>query len=53
MAKVFLHLAGVEKPPVSFLAGSNAVEWATSVVTQQQAQTEANPSWSVCTDDDG
>lgn len=28
-------------PPVSFVAGSDAVEWATGVITQQQTQLDA------------
>jgi NAD(P)-dependent dehydrogenase (short-subunit alcohol dehydrogenase family) len=32
LGKVILHLADIENPPVSFIAGSDAVQWATGVL---------------------
>lgn len=50
LAAVILHLAQVEKPPVSFVAGSDAVEWATDAIKQRQAQLDAWRNLSVSTD---
>jgi NAD(P)-dependent dehydrogenase (short-subunit alcohol dehydrogenase family) len=52
LAAVILHLAHIENPPVSFVAGSDAVEWATSVIKNQQAQLDAWRDLSVSTDGD-
>ncbi|MBB3112139.1 NAD(P)-dependent dehydrogenase (short-subunit alcohol dehydrogenase family) [Paenibacillus phyllosphaerae] len=40
LAKVLLHLAEVEKPPVSFIAGSDGLEWVTEVHKNLQSQIE-------------
>ena len=50
LAAVLLHLAQVEKPPVSFVASSDAVEWATGAIKQQQATLDAWRDLSVSTD---
>jgi NAD(P)-dependent dehydrogenase (short-subunit alcohol dehydrogenase family) len=50
LAKVLLRLAEVEKPPVSFVAGSDAVQWATSAIKQQQEQLDDWRELSVSTD---
>jgi NAD(P)-dependent dehydrogenase (short-subunit alcohol dehydrogenase family) len=50
LAAVLLHLAKVEKPPVSFVAGSDAVEWAKGAIGQLQAQLDAWRDLSVSTD---
>jgi hypothetical protein len=49
LAAVLLHLAEVEKPPVSFVAGSDAVEWASGAIKQQQARLDAWRDVSVST----
>jgi NAD(P)-dependent dehydrogenase (short-subunit alcohol dehydrogenase family) len=50
LAAVILHLAQVEKPPVSFVAGSDAVEWTMNAIKTQQAQLDAWRELSVSTD---
>ena len=50
LAKVVLHLAEVEKPPVSFVAGSDAVEWAQNSMKAFQAQIDEWRELSVSTD---
>ena len=52
LAKVVLHLAEVEKPPVSFVAGSDAVEWAQNSMKAFQAQIDEWSELSVSTDGD-
>jgi NAD(P)-dependent dehydrogenase (short-subunit alcohol dehydrogenase family) len=52
LAKVILHLAEVEKPPVSFVAGSDAAEWAQNSMKAFQAQIDEWRELSVSTDGD-
>jgi NAD(P)-dependent dehydrogenase (short-subunit alcohol dehydrogenase family) len=52
LARVILHLAQVEKPPVAFLAGSDAVEWAESAMKDQQAEFDAWRDLTVSSDGD-
>ncbi|MFS0604914.1 oxidoreductase [Peribacillus frigoritolerans] len=50
LADVILQLAQVEKPPVSFVAGSDGLEWAMIVNKQQKEQLDAWRNLSVSTD---
>ncbi|HXW91265.1 MAG TPA: oxidoreductase [Terriglobales bacterium] len=50
LAKAIIKLADVEKPPVSFVAGSDAVEMAMDAITAQKAQIESWRDLSVSTD---
>jgi NAD(P)-dependent dehydrogenase (short-subunit alcohol dehydrogenase family) len=50
LASVVLHLVQVEKPPISFVAGSDAVDWATSAINQKQDQLDEWRDISVSTD---
>ncbi len=50
LASVVLHLVQVEKPPVSFVAGTDAVDWATSAINQKQDQLDEWRDLSVSTD---
>ena len=40
LAAVLIHLAQIETPPVSFVAGSDAVEWAEGAIREKQQQVE-------------
>ncbi|XXY44324.1 SDR family NAD(P)-dependent oxidoreductase [Sorangium sp. So ce269] len=53
LAGVILHLARVEEPPVSFVAGSDAVAFATGVIERQKAELDSWRDLSVSTDGDG
>jgi NAD(P)-dependent dehydrogenase (short-subunit alcohol dehydrogenase family) len=50
LAAVLLDLAEREKPPVSFVAGSDALEWAAGAIQQQQTQLDAWRDLSASTD---
>jgi NAD(P)-dependent dehydrogenase (short-subunit alcohol dehydrogenase family) len=50
LAAVIVHLAEVEKPPVSFVAGSDAVEMATNAIKARQEQIDQWRELSVSTD---
>jgi NAD(P)-dependent dehydrogenase (short-subunit alcohol dehydrogenase family) len=50
LARILLQLAEAEKPPVSFLAGSDAVQWVREILKAQEAQINANHDLSVSTD---
>jgi NAD(P)-dependent dehydrogenase (short-subunit alcohol dehydrogenase family) len=50
LARVVLELAKAEKPPVSFVAGSDAVDIAMNAVAAQKSQIEAWRDLSVSTD---
>jgi NAD(P)-dependent dehydrogenase (short-subunit alcohol dehydrogenase family) len=50
LAQVLLKMAEADKPPVSFLAGSDAVEWVESGLKQQKAQIAAYRDLSASTD---
>ncbi|MCM3724260.1 oxidoreductase [Neobacillus cucumis] len=50
LAEVILHLAKVENPPVSFIAGSDGIEWAESVIKSKQEEIDAWRNLSVSTD---
>lgn len=51
-AGVILQLAQEEKPPVSFVAGSDGLEWANSVFKNQLTQLDAWRDLSISTDGD-
>lgn len=38
LAEIILHLATIENPPVSFLAGSDAIEWVTNAIVHKQVE---------------
>ncbi len=40
LAKIILYLASIENPPVSFLAGSDAIEWAIKANVQREFEIE-------------
>jgi NAD(P)-dependent dehydrogenase (short-subunit alcohol dehydrogenase family) len=50
LAKAVIHLADVDKPPVSFVAGSDAVELAMNAITAQKAQIDSWRDLSLSTD---
>ena len=50
LAKAIIKLADVEKPPVSFVAGSDAVEMAMEAITAHKAQIDSWRDLSVSTD---
>ncbi|MFE4074414.1 oxidoreductase [Peribacillus sp. YIM B13477] len=50
LAYVVLQLVQVEKPPVSFVAGTDAVDWAKSVVNQKKEQLDEWHALSISTD---
>jgi len=50
LAKAIMKLADVEKPPVTFVAGSDAVEIATDAISLQKAQIDSWRDLSVSTD---
>jgi len=50
LAAVIVHLSQVENPPVSFVAGSDAVETATNAIKTQQEQIDQWRDLSVSTD---
>jgi NAD(P)-dependent dehydrogenase (short-subunit alcohol dehydrogenase family) len=50
LAKVIVKLAEVDKPPVSFVAGSDAVEMAMDAITAQKTQIDSWRDLSVSTD---
>lgn len=50
LAAVIIHLAGVEKPPVSFVAGSDAVETAMNVIKTREEQIDRWRDLSISTD---
>jgi NAD(P)-dependent dehydrogenase (short-subunit alcohol dehydrogenase family) len=50
LAAVLVHLAQIENPPVSFVAGSDAVEWAEGAIREKQQQIEEWRELSVSTD---
>lgn len=50
LAEAIIKLADVEKPPVSFVAGSDAVEMAMEAITAQKAQIDSWRDLSVSTD---
>ncbi len=52
LAAVIVHLAEVENPPVSFVAGSDAVEAATNAIKIRQEQIDQWRKLSVSTDGD-
>jgi NAD(P)-dependent dehydrogenase (short-subunit alcohol dehydrogenase family) len=52
LAAVIVHLASIEDPPVSFVAGSDAVALATEIFKKGQARVEAWRDLSVSTDGD-
>ena len=52
LAAVIVRLASVANPPVSFVAGSDAVAWATDTIKQREAQLDAWRDLSTSTDGD-
>jgi NAD(P)-dependent dehydrogenase (short-subunit alcohol dehydrogenase family) len=50
LAAVIVHLAGIEDPPVSFVAGSDGVALATELLERGEARVEAWRELSVSTD---
>ena len=50
LASVIVHLSQVENPPVSFVAGSDAVEMATTAIKTRQEQIDQWRDLSVSTD---
>ena len=50
LARVILKLAQADKPPVSFVAGSDAVGWAVSAIQGREAQLAEWRSLSISTD---
>lgn len=53
LARVILQLSKIQNPPVSFVAGSDAVEWAESGIRQLQGQIDEWRDLSDSTDGDG
>ena len=52
LASVLLHLSKVENPPVSFVAGSDGVEWVEGAIREKQQQVEEWRELSASTDGD-
>jgi NAD(P)-dependent dehydrogenase (short-subunit alcohol dehydrogenase family) len=52
LAAVLLHLSKVENPPVSFVAGSDGVEWVEGAIREKQEQVEEWRELSASTDGD-
>lgn len=52
LGALLVRLANLENPPAAIVAGSDAVEWALSVVKNEQAQLEAWRELSISTDGD-
>jgi NAD(P)-dependent dehydrogenase (short-subunit alcohol dehydrogenase family) len=50
LGKVVVHLAEIDNPPVSFVAGSDAVQWALTAVEERREQVEKWRDLSVSTD---
>lgn len=50
LAAVILRLTEIDNPPVSFVAGSDAVEWAISAIRERQAQVDTWRDLSVSLD---
>ncbi len=52
LGKVFVHLSRLENPPVSFLAGPDAIQWGETAVENRKALIEAYRELSASTDGD-
>ncbi|STX38343.1 oxidoreductase [Legionella feeleii] len=50
LAKLVLQLVEIENPPVSLVAGSDAIEWAKSAIKQKQMELDVWRDYSVSTD---
>ncbi|WP_028389550.1 oxidoreductase [Legionella fairfieldensis] len=50
LATVILHLTEVKNPPVSFVAGSDAIDWAKNVIEQKQTELTNWKDLSISTD---
>jgi NAD(P)-dependent dehydrogenase (short-subunit alcohol dehydrogenase family) len=50
LASAIVRLANVDRPPVSFVAGSDAVDWAANAIATQQADFDAWRDLSLSTD---
>ena len=50
LAAALLHLATIDKPPVWFVAGSDAVEWATNAIMERQTELNEWRDLSISTD---
>jgi hypothetical protein len=50
LGKVILHLVEIENPPVSFIAGSDAVQWATATLEKRLEQIETWTNLSASSD---